>query len=410
MLRVGLTGGIGSGKSTVSARLAELGAVIVDGDRIAREVVAPGSPGLAEVVRRFGPQVLDADGALDRPALGAIVFADKHARRDLEAMTHPLIAERGAELMAAAPADAVVMHDMPLLVEKQMGAAYHLVVIVGADADERLRRLVEERGMDPDQARQRMAAQADDATRRAAADVWLDNTGTVAGLQSATDRLWRERLTPFEHNVRNRIPARRPEVLQIVPPDPTWPVQARRVAARLHRAMGETALTVEHIGSTSIPGMPGKDVIDLQVVVPDLADADDPELVTALADAGFPRPDGEGWDHGHGQAQAHGHGADSAASTWPKRIHLGADPGRIVHVNVRAADSPAVRLALLFRDWMRADAQAHADYARLKQSLVDQGLSSTAYAEAKEPWCAQAFERAEAWAARSSWSPPGASF
>lgn len=402
MLRVGLSGGIGSGKSTVSARLVELGAVIVDGDRIAREVVAPGTQGLAEVAERFGTAVLYSDGALDRSALGAVVFADPEARRDLEAITHPLIGARGVEMMAQAPADAVVVHDMPLLVEQQLGAAYHLVVIVGAESEERLRRLVQERGMDPDQARQRMAAQADDAARRAAADVWLDNSRSVVDLYAQVDRLWRERLKPFEQHVRHRIPARRPDILRIVAPDPTWPAQAQRVIARLRRALADTASAVEHIGSTAIPGMPAKDVIDLQVVVPDLDDADAPEVVAALADAGFPRPDGPWWDH------AHAHGADSADSAWPKRMHLSADPGRIAHVHVRRADSPAARLALLFRDWVRADPEAHTDYARLKQSLAAQGLSSREYDEAKEPWFAQAFEPAEAWAARS-WSPPGAS-
>ncbi len=402
MLRVGLSGGIGSGKSTVSARLAELGAVVIDGDRIAREVVAPGTSGLEQVVTRFGPEVLDADGVLDRPALGAIVFADPGARRDLEAITHPLIAEGGATLMSAAPPDAVVVHDMPLLVEKQMGAAYHLVVIVGADQEERLRRLVQERGMDPDQARQRMAAQADDDARRAAADGWLDNSRSVLDLHAQVDQLWWERLTPFEHNVRHRIPARRPEGLQIVPPDPTWSDQAQRIAARLHRAMGEIALSIQHIGSTAVPRLPAKDCLDLQVAVRDLADVDLLEVVTALADAGFPRHDGAWWDHAHGDRE---HGGAS----WPKRMHLGADPGRIVHVHVREADSPAARLALLFRDWVRADPDALADYSRLKRSLVDQGLSSSEYAEAKEPWFAQAFVRAEAWAARASWSPTIAS-
>lgn len=399
MLLVGLSGGIGSGKSTVSARLADLGAVVVDGDRIAREVVEPGTAGLAEVAARFGPEVLDADGALNRRALGEVVFADPDARRDLEAITHPLIAERGADLMSAAPADAVVVHDMPLLVEKGMGAAYHLVVIAGAGADERLRRLVDDRGMDAGQARQRMASQADDDARHDVADVWLDNSRSVLDLHAQIDRLWQDRLVSYERNVRDRIPARRPEVWHIAAPDPTWPTQAQRVIARLRRALGDTASAVEHIGSTSIPGMPAKDVLDLQVVVRDLADADDPGVVTALADAGFPRPDGQWWDHAHGEGGDH-------ATTWPKRIHLGADPGRIAHVHVRAADSPARRLALLFRDWLRANPDAHADYARLKQSLVDPGLSTSAYAEAKEPWCAQAFERAEDWAARSSWSPP----
>lgn len=399
MLRVGLSGGIGSGKSTVSARLAELGAVVVDGDLIAREVVAPGSPGLAEITERFGPDVLDDDGSLDRPALGAIVFADPAARHDLEAITHPLIGRRSAELMGQAPPDAVVVQDMPLLVEKAMGAAYHLVVIVGADQDERLRRLVAARGMDPDQARQRMASQAGDSDRRAAADVWLDNNGTVADLESQVDRLWVDRLVLFEHNVRHRIPAHRPEVLQSAQPDPTWPVQAQRLIDRVHRVMGEVAWAVEHIGSTSIPGMPAKDVLDLQVVVRDLADVERPELVTALADAGFPRLDGAKWDHAHGDRRYD-------ASTWPKRLHGSADPGRIAHVHVRAVDSPARRLALLFDDWVRAEPDAHADYVRHKQTLVEQGLSTSEYAEAKEPWFAQAFERAEAWAARSSWSLP----
>ncbi len=403
MLRVGLSGGIGSGKSTVSARLAKFGAVVVDGDLVAREVVAPDTPGLAEVTDRFGVDLLDADGTLNRPALGAIVFADAAARRDLEAITHPLIAERSAELMSQAPPDAVVVHDLPLLVEKQLGAAYHLVVIVGADEDERLRRLVDERGMDVAQARQRMATQAGDVERRAAADVWLDNGRSVRDLHTQVDRLWRERLTPFERNVRDRIPARRPETLRIVAPDPTWPGQAQRVTARLRRALGEMAVAIDHVGSTSIAGMPAKDVIDLQVVVRDLADVDPSEVVTALADAGFPRAEGVWRDH----AQVHGPG--SAVSTWPKRLHGGADPGRVVHVHVRTVDSPARRLALLFRDWVRADPVAHADYARLKQSLVDRGLSTSAYAQAKEPWFAQAFERAEDWAARSSWSPSGAS-
>lgn len=152
MLRVGLSGGIGSGKSTVSARLSELGAVVIDADAIAREVVAPGTRALAEIVARFGSAVVTAEGALDRPALGQVVFADPAARRDLESITHPRIAERTAELMAAAPADAVVVHDVPLLVEKSMGSSYDLVVIVWASEQERLRRLVRDRGMNPEEA------------------------------------------------------------------------------------------------------------------------------------------------------------------------------------------------------------------------------------------------------------------
>lgn len=197
MLRVGLSGGIGSGKSTVSARLAELGAVVVDADLVAREVVEPGMPSLAEIAERFGPGVIAEDGSLDRPALGAVVFGDEQARRDLEAITHPRIHARSAELFAAAPDDAVVVHDLPLLVEMGRGRSYDLTVIVDVPEEVRLRRLVELRGMEIEQARARIAAQATDEERRAAADVLLDNSGTVEELHTQVDRLWHETLVPL---------------------------------------------------------------------------------------------------------------------------------------------------------------------------------------------------------------------
>lgn len=202
MLWVGLSGGIASGKSTVSARLAQLGAVVVDADRIAREVVEPGMPALASIVDRFGPQVVGSDGALDRAALGKVVFADAGARRDLEAITHPRITGRTLELVAAAPADAVVVHDIPLLVELDRAGEYALTVIVDVPQEVRLARLVDRRGMDETEARRRIAAQADDQQRRLAADVLLDNTGSVEELEAAIDRLWEQRLVPFEENLR----------------------------------------------------------------------------------------------------------------------------------------------------------------------------------------------------------------
>lgn len=396
MLRVGLSGGIGSGKSTVSARLDALGAVVIDADRLAREVVAPGTPGLAAVVARFGAAVIAPDGSLDRAALGRLVFADRRAREDLEAITHPAIARRTAELMAAAAPGAVVVHDVPLLVEKDMGAAYHLVVVVGVDADERLRRLVELRGMDPTQAQSRISSQAGDQQRRAAADVWLDNEGTVRDLHAAVDLLWHERLVPYEHNVRHRVAVRRPERATLHDPDPSWPAQAARLAARLRRTLGDTALAVEHIGSTAIPGMPAKDVIDLQVVVPEL-DAVDDDAVRVLCEAGFPPLPGGWWDHAHGGL---------GETTWPKRLHGHADPGRVAHVHLRPATSPARRLALLFRDWVSSVPQAHADYRALKADLTGRGISADEYAQAKEPWFTHAFARAEAWAAATGWQPP----
>jgi dephospho-CoA kinase len=195
MLRIGLTGGIGSGKSTVSALLAERGAVIVDADVLAREVVAAGTPGLAAVAEAFGRGVLGPDGSLDRPALAAVVFADPEARRRLDGIVHPLVRARAAELAAAAPQDAVVVHDVPLLVETGQAGAYDLVVVVAADAETRVARLVR-RGLTEDDARARIAAQATDEQRRAVADVVLDNSGTPDELAAQVDRFWRERVEP----------------------------------------------------------------------------------------------------------------------------------------------------------------------------------------------------------------------
>ena len=190
MLTVGLTGGIGSGKSAVARLLAERGAVVVDADRLAREALDPGTPGLAAVVEEFGPGVLRTDGTLDRPALGRLVFADDTRRAALEAIVHPSVGRRSAELTAAAPADAVVVHDVPLLVENHLEARYDVVVVVEAGEDVRLARLADSRGMPASEARSRMAAKATDDQRRAVADVVVANDGDLDDLARQVDVLW----------------------------------------------------------------------------------------------------------------------------------------------------------------------------------------------------------------------------
>lgn len=190
MLSVGLTGGIGAGKSAVSARLAALGAVIIDSDLLAREAVAPGTDGLAELHALFGDRILLPDGALDRAALGAIVFADTAARRSMEGVIHPRVRARSAELAEAAPDDAIVVHDVPLLVESGLAPLYDLIVVVEAPEQVRIARLVRDRGLTEEAVRARFAAQATDGQRRAVADVMISNAGTREELTAAVDRLW----------------------------------------------------------------------------------------------------------------------------------------------------------------------------------------------------------------------------
>ncbi|MEX2982077.1 dephospho-CoA kinase [Streptomyces sp. C36] len=192
MLKVGLTGGIGAGKSEVSRLLSSHGAVIVDSDRIAREVVEPGTPGLAAVVAEFGPGVLTPEGTLDRPKLGAIVFADPDRLAALNAIVHPLVRARSAELEAAAGTAAVVVHDVPLLAENGLAPLYDLVVVVDASTDTRLDRLVRLRGMAPEEARARMAAQASREERLAVADVVIDNDGPLETLEPRVTAVWED--------------------------------------------------------------------------------------------------------------------------------------------------------------------------------------------------------------------------
>ncbi|MGW5674264.1 dephospho-CoA kinase [Streptomyces sp. NPDC003860] len=192
MLSVGLTGGIGAGKSEVSRLLESYGAVLVDADKIAREVVEPGTPGLAAVVEEFGAEILTTDGALDRPKLGAIVFADTERLAALNAIVHPLVGARSRELSEAAGATAVVVHDVPLLTENGLAPLYDLVVVVDAAPQTQIDRLVNLRGMTESEARARMAAQATREQRRAIADLVIDNDGPLADLEPQVRTLWAE--------------------------------------------------------------------------------------------------------------------------------------------------------------------------------------------------------------------------
>ncbi|MPZ25459.1 MAG: dephospho-CoA kinase [Micromonosporaceae bacterium] len=392
MLRVGLTGGIGAGKSEVARRLAGHGAVVVDADRLARDVIAPGTDGFREVVDRFGPAVLDSSGELDRDALARMVFEDEPARRRLEGLIHPRVRARTGELTAAAPPDAIVVNDVPLLVEVGLAPTYQLVMVVEAAEPVRVARLARDRAMAEDQVRARIRSQTSDPARRAAADVLLTNDGDRADLHAAVDRLWRDRLVPYEGNLRAGEPAPRSRRAALAEPDPTWPEQASRLLARIGRAAGELALRVEHVGSTSVPALAAKDVIDVQVVVGDLPTA--ARVAAGLREAGLVTMPGQWHDLGRDGREHR------------KVVACNADPGRAVNVHLREVGSAAWRDALLLRDWLRATPEAVVEYAALKRELAGQPHESIdAYASRKTPWIGSALARADRWAAGAQWRP-----
>ncbi|MBC3987074.1 dephospho-CoA kinase [Streptomyces sp. AC563] len=192
MLKLGLTGGIGAGKSEVSRLLASYGAVVIDSDKIAREVVEPGTPGLAAVVAEFGEEILDSEGRLDRPKLGSVVFADPQRLAALNAIVHPLVRDRSAELESEAGADSIVVHDVPLLTENGLAPLFDLVLVVDASPQTQLDRLVRLRGMTEEEARSRMAAQATREQRKAVADLIVDNDGPLEALEPQVRKVWEQ--------------------------------------------------------------------------------------------------------------------------------------------------------------------------------------------------------------------------
>lgn len=194
MMHVGLTGGVASGKSVVAAKLAQLGAVLIDADALARLVVEPGTPGLAAIRETFGERMLQEDGTLDRAALGALVFSDEAAREKLNAIVHPLIREESARLRQAAPSGALVVEDVPLLAESGQAPAYDVVIVVQAPREERIRRMVEDRGWTRQDAEARMAAQATDEQRAEIADYLLVNDGSREQLLARVEELYRQEL------------------------------------------------------------------------------------------------------------------------------------------------------------------------------------------------------------------------
>ncbi len=406
MLRIGLTGGIGAGKSAVSAIFSKCGGVVVDGDVIAREVVEPGTEGLAALVEAFGDDILLPDGSLNRPALAAKAFSSDETRATLNGIVHPLVGKRRAELIAAVPEDSVVVEDIPLLVESGMAPLFPLVVVVYADAELRVARLVEQRGMTEDDARARIAAQAADDQRRAVADVWLDNSGTPEALTERALEVWNHRIMPFAANLSAGRVVRPPA--RLVPADPAWPDQAARIVARLKAACGAKALRVDHIGSTAVPGLDAKDTIDVQVTVEALEAAD--ELAEPLLSAGYPRIEHITADVAKPEARStvsrYDHSDDP--TLWHKRIHGSADPGRPTNVHLRVDGWPDQQFALLFVDWLKANPDVRDEYLAVKREAEQAAAPKgdiERYLAVKELWFFKAYRRAWDWADSSGWRP-----
>jgi dephospho-CoA kinase len=272
-------------------------------------------------------------------------------------------------------------------------------IVVETDLETRVRRLVEQRGLDEQDVRNRIRAQATDAERRAACDVVLSNDGARVDLVAAVDRLWQSRLHPWNDNLVAGRHSRRPERGAVVAPRADWASRGARLVAKIAHALRDMAAVteVEHVGSTSVPHLMAKDVLDIQVGVRDLAVADDPPFRAAMRGAGLLR-----FDHLTADTP-HPSGADPDG--WKKRVFGSTDPGEIAHVHVREAGSPAWRFALLFRDWLSHVAEEREGYAAEKRRLLDLHDTTTAYAEAKEPWFTEAFPRAQGWAAETDWTP-----
>ena len=390
MLNVGLTGGMGAGKSTVARFLAQNGAVIIDSDTLARDVVAPGTDGIAAIVAAFGSEAVGADGALDRAAIARLVFGDAEARSRLEAIIHPRVRARARELTEAAPADAIVVQDVPLLAEVGLASTFDVVVVVTADMETRLQRLAD-RGVEREAATARIRAQAAEETRLKIADIVIDNSGDLADTESTVSRLWHDRLLVFEARKRRGEVVGLPGPVEVVEYDPEWPRRFDRLAARLRYLLGDDVQRIEHIGSTSVPGQAAKDVIDVQMTVTDLAVAD--VFAERLTAAGFPlipirhdtpkpfAPDRRDWE---------------------KRMHVGVDPADRSHIHVRREGSQGAYFATAMRDFLRAHPHERDQYTAVKRDIAARAHDVADYARIKEPWFDQVWKRVAPWAQAST--------
>lgn len=385
LLHIGLTGGIGAGKSTVAAIFAELGAQIIDADKLAHEVLEPGSSALAEIGEVFGSEFINSAGELERGALGAYVFNNPEQLKKLNAIVHPAVAKLTKDRVAELPADAVIVHDVPLIAENDLKANYHLVFVAQCPQQIRMDRLTQERGMSLENARSRIAAQANDEQRRKIADALIPTHGSIETTRAAVEKLWQERVLPMQRNMmQNTRSPHSPQVRLLPnPPEPrSWQVQAQQLMDRIIVVLKDVGLqvgtdfTVDHIGSTAIGGIWAKDVLDVQLQV--INESAQERISQALIAGGFPGQPAfdyakSGWPAG-------------AGNRVPKMFHANADPAREVHIHIRAVDSLAASYALNFVKLHRQSLIQRDRYAQLKAQLLRTTANRAEYADRKEAY------------------------
>lgn len=367
VFQIGLTGAIAAGKSTVAAMFARLGCKIIDADEIAREVVQPGASALEQIVARFGSQIINASGNLDRGGLGRIVFNDSRALQDLNQIVHPAVARRTAELVAELNPGDVVVHDVPLIAENQLENRYHLVVVAQAPEPVRLKRLVDRRGMSPADALARIRAQASDTDRARIADYIVDTSGSIETTRASLTHLFEGRIRTFAQNINQGRPAPRQGIRLLPGPGAprTWSVQAQQIAARIEFALqsrctgSRVDLQIDHVGSTAIPGMWGQDIIDLQLVLPPGADI--AGVQERLRAAGYP------------------HQPQASIGSSGIYLHQSADPGRAVNLYVYTAQALEQESGPKFVARLNESLRLRTEYAALKAQLVREGVGAGDY-------------------------------
>lgn len=377
MIKIGLSGGIGSGKSTVVKMLSSCGAYIIDSDKLAREVVEPGTPGLHSIVEHFGEKVLAESGELNRNALSAIVFQSDEARKVLNSITHPRIAQRTQQLIEEAPRDSIIVHDTPLLVELNLGVFYDAVIIVWASMETRLHRLQKYRDMPQEEALSRIHAQTSDEIRSQTADVVIDNNSTVEAARAQVYDLFYHYLVPWRDHLIEGEPLSMPiSLVSHQGKNPIAPKIIARLWTLLHSVTDSGIVSIEHIGATSMNLSLGQDIIDIHITVTHWNKKD--IILSTLKDGGY-------------VMVKYRHDEEKLA----EYILSSTNPLRKSCIYIHHVDNPCREMYLHSNEFLRLHPQYHQQYI---QSKVE-GLLSEKYSHNKKLFFESLYPQIQQWRA-----------